>query len=452
MFKPRLLALGLSLTALLPLPASAQSKISLIRDAEIENTLRLYATPIFLSAGLVPEDVKLHIVSDPRLNAFVAGGQRMFLHTGLLIRADHPGQVIGVMAHETGHIAGGHLARAYEALRNANAQAIVTTLLALGAGLAAGRPDAALMGVQAAQGMAMAGLMSYSRGQEAAADQAGVTFLEDNGYSARGLMEFFDIIRVEEQKYGGNGSLYLRSHPLNEERITFVAAHLKTSKYTNAKLSAELIDRHERMRAKLIGFLMPPKRVLEVYYPDEKTKYARYARAIAYYRMANLTAALPLIDGLIAELPNDPYFHELRGQTLFDNGRMAESLPSYTKAVQLAPEEPLLQAEIARVQIELNNQALLPEAIEHLKESVARDDEEPGPWRLLAIAYGRLGDMGNSSLYLAESALRRGAAREAQVQAKRAQGVLTYGSPGWLRAQDIERTATDELRKSRDRR
>ena len=149
MFKSRLLALGLSLTALLPLPASAQSKISIIRDAEIENTLRIYGTPIFLSAGLVPEDVRLHIVSDARLNAFVAGGQRMFLHTGLLVRAEHPGQVIGVMAHETGHIAGGHLARAYEALRNANAQAIVTTLLALGAGLAAGRPDEEVLPGQA---------------------------------------------------------------------------------------------------------------------------------------------------------------------------------------------------------------------------------------------------------------------------------------------------------------
>ncbi|MEZ5647872.1 MAG: M48 family metalloprotease [Alphaproteobacteria bacterium] len=446
------MALGLSLTILIPFQANAQGKISIIRDAEIENTLRVYATPIFISAGLVPEDVRLHIVSDPRLNAFVAGGQRMFLHTGLLMRADNPSQVIGVMAHETGHIAGGHLARAYEALRNANAQAIVSSLLAIGVGVAAGRPDAAMAGVQVGQGMAIASLMSYSRGQEASADQAGVSFLEQNGLSARGLMEFFDILRTEEQKYGGNGSLYLRSHPLTEERISFVAAHLKTSRYTDAKLAPDLIDRHERMRAKLAGFLYPPKRVLESYYPDEKTLYARYARAIAYYRLANLTAALPLIDGLIAELPNDPYFHELRGQMLFDNGRIAESLPSYQKAVQLAPDEPLLQSEIARVQIELNNQALLPEAIEHLKESVARDDEEPGPWRLLAIAYGRLGDMGNSSLGLAESALRRGNAREAQLQAKRAQGVLAYGSPGWLRAQDIERAASDEIRKTRDRR
>jgi predicted Zn-dependent protease len=430
------------------LAAPAWANVSLIRDAEIENTIRVWATPIFDAAGLVPEDVEIHLVNDRRLNAFVAGGQHLFLNTGLLIRSEHAGQVIGVIAHETGHIAGGHLARLQDALRNATAQNILAMVLAAGAGVASGRGDVAIATLGAGSNYAQKMLLRYTRTQESSADQGAVNYLDRNGESSRGLLEFFKIVQDEEKKFVGNQNPYLRTHPLTTERVDFVRNHVASSEFSDAPLPPEYDVMHRRMRAKLIGFLEDPQRVREVYYPTPDTLEARYAWAIAAYREADLEQALPMVDTLIAELPEDPYFYELRGQMLFENRRAEEALPAYQEAVRLKPDSGLLRMALAQVQLELNRRDLAEDAVAHLNEAIRSEPHSGFAWRLLAIAHGRTGDRGNLALALAEQAMLQGKPKEALGQAERAQNFLAGGSPGWLRAEDIVHNAKNELKRN----
>ncbi len=418
---------------------SAQARgISLVRDAEIENSIRVWSAPIFDGAGLVPEDVRIHLVRDPRLNAFVAGGQRIFIHTGLLIRSEHAGQVIGVIAHEAGHISGGHLARLQEALRNATAQSIIGMVLAGAAGIASGRGDVAAAGMSAGTQMAQRTFLAYSRTQESAADQAAVQFLDYAGVSSRGLLEFFAILKAQERNYSAGGNPYLRTHPMSADRTSFVRSHVAKSRFSDAALPPEFAVQHLRMRAKLIGFLQKPNIVLNNSYPPEnQSMESRYARTIALYRLGQLDQAVPMVDQLIAEHPEDPFFYELKGQMLFENGRTAEAVAPYEEAVRLFPWSGLLRMGLAQAMIESNDPELTPPAVAHLNEAVRYEPGASLPWRLLAIAYGRSGDRGNLTLALAEQALREGRVPDAIGQATRASDLLPYGSPGWLRAQDI---------------
>jgi predicted Zn-dependent protease len=441
--------LGALCYAFVPAPAQA---ISLIRDAEIENTIRVWATPLFEAAGLVPEDVRIILVNDRRLNAFVAGGQNLFLNTGLLLRSEHAGQVVGVIAHETGHIAGGHLARMPEAIKNATAMAILSLLLGAAAGVAAGRPDAAVAGMAGGMTAAERNFLAYTRGQEAAADQAGVTFLEQNGISSRGLMEFFDILAGQELMVTARQDPYVRTHPLTKERVEFVRNFVATSKYSNAPLPPEWVVMHKRMKAKLFGFIEPTSRTLTTYKENDPSVEARYARAVALYRKPDVPQALATIDGLIREFPNDPFFHELRGQTLFENGRAAEALPSYEKAVQLLPRSGLLRIDLARVQLEFNQPDMDRKAVANLNEALRQENENAMAWRQLAIAEGRIGNIGMAALALAEEAMLRGDYRVAIGQAQRAERLLPAGSPPHLRVQDLQAQARRELAKQREQR
>ncbi|MCK6451332.1 MAG: M48 family metalloprotease [Alphaproteobacteria bacterium] len=445
----RSVALAMSLTgalasAVAPAPAHA---IALIRDAEIENTIRVWATPLFEAAGLVPDDVRIILVNDRRINAFVAGGQNLFLNTGLLLRADHAGQVIGVIAHETGHIAGGHLARLQDALKGATATAILSLLAGIAAGVAAGRPDVAVAGVGAGMTAAERNLLSYTRTQEASADQAGVNFMEQNGISSKGLYEFFQILSGQELMVTSRQDPYVRTHPLTKERMEFVKNWVASSRYSDAPLPPEWVVMHKRMRAKLFGFIEPTQRTLTVYKEDDRSVEARYARAVALYRKPDLPKALATIDGLIREQPDDPFFWELKGQTLFENGRAAEALPAYEKAVQLLPKSGLIRIDLARAQIELNRPELDKSAIAHLNEALRQENENPMAWRQLAIAQGRTGNIGMAALALAEEALLRGDYRVALGQAQRAERLLAVGSPPYLRVQDLQQQARQEMAK-----
>ncbi len=251
--------------AFLTAPSMPAAGLSLIRDAEIEHSIRVWSTPVFDAAGLVADDVRIFLINDPRINAFVAGGQQLFLNTGLLIRSQHPGQVIGVIAHEAGHIAGGHLARRHEALRKASTEAIIATLLGAAAGIAAGRADVGIAGIGAGQTYAQRKLLAYSRTQEAAADQAALRYLDANGISARGLIEFLGIVGAEERKVTRVKTPYLRSHPLTQERMQMIRAHVASSPYSDNALPAEYDIQLRRMRGKIIGFMKPPDQVFKIY-------------------------------------------------------------------------------------------------------------------------------------------------------------------------------------------
>lgn len=414
----RLLAAGCFVLTVLSGPTSANA-ISFIRDTEIENTIRVFSAPIFKAAGLDIADVQIHIVNDPTLNAFVAAGQRLFINTGLLMRAEHAGQVIGVIAHEAGHISGGHLVRLHESLRGSTAKAVLTTLFG---GVAA----------------------SYTRSMEQSADQAAVTYLDEAGYSGRGLAEFLGTLSKQEALLTGSQDIYLRSHPLTRNRIKFMDDHVSTSEFSDTPLPADVQEAHDRMRAKLKGFINPPARTLREYKADDPSFSARYARAIAYKGLHEIDTSLALIDGLIAEYPNDPFLYELKGDVLQDAGRVAESISPYEKALEYLPWAALIRVNLAQSQLEAKDLDLGDAALENLLQAVRYEPEMPFLWRLLSTAYARGGDQANVMLALAEEALLTGNNSEAQQRATRALEMLPVGSAGARRAEDIQNAVKNE--------
>ena len=422
-------------------PVRAQERVSLIRDTEVEAIIRTYGTPLWRAAGLEPSSVRVILVKDDRLNAFVAGGQNLFLNTGLLIKADSAGQVIGVMAHEAGHMAGGHLARMPEVIRNAMITSLIAMALSMGAGVgtrAGGNVGAGSVGIGAS--LAERNLFSFTRSQEQAADQAGVGYLEQLGMSARGLMQFMEQIQHQEVLSAVRQDPYLRTHPLTSERIEFLRNQVAQSRYSNVPVAPELEALQRRMRVKLSAFIDPPGKTLDVWAKGDSVE-ARYARAIAWYRIPDLKKALPEIDGLIRDFPKDPYFHELRGQMLFENGRIAEALPSYKEAVTLKPDAALIRIDYAHAQLETGDPALVPDAEANLNTAVRTEPELPELWRQLGVAYGRGGQLGMAAMALAEQALLEGRRFDARDQARRAMRLLPTGSPGWIKAQDVETQA-----------
>ncbi|HTI85999.1 MAG TPA: M48 family metalloprotease [Alphaproteobacteria bacterium] len=419
----------------------------MIRDAEVENIIRTYATPVFEAAGLNAKDVDIYLIDDPVLNSFVAGGMNIFVHTGLIIKSKTPNQLIGVLAHETGHIADGHIARFTAHMEDLSKAALIAAILGT-AGAVAGGGNAAMGGVLGSQAAAQNALMSYSRTQESAADQAALSFLDRAHESARGLSEFFHYLEGEELLSSTRQDEYLRTHPLTQDRIQAVDAHVARSPYSNVKDSPELMDLHQRMVAKLFAFLNAPSTTLVKYPESDKSIYARYARAIAYYKIPDLAHALPLIDGLIADEPNNPYFYELKGQMLFENARSAEAVAPYQKAVSLLPDAPLLRIELAQVLLERNDPKLVKPAIDNLQMATRRETTNAFAWDQLAIGYGRDGQYGMSALASAEASMARNDKRGARTYVARAEKDLPRGSPGWLRAQDIK----DAARPTRDER
>lgn len=415
-----------------------------IRDGETEALIRSYASPLFRVAGLDPGLVRIMLLRDRAINAFVATGNRMLIHTGLIQQVGSAGELIGVMAHETGHVSGGHLARLPEQMQ----QALITAIAGMLAGAAAG----ALGGGSAGIGVAMGGqalaernLYSFTRAQENAADQAALVFLERNGWSARGLLRLFERLRDQELLSPDRQDPYLRTHPLTRERMEAVRAHLARSRYTDAPLPAGFESGLAMVRAKLDGFLDPPQSVVRRYPASDKDAPARYARAIAMHRSGHTGPALDLVDGLLAEDPRNPWLYELKGQVLFEGQRAREAIGPYREATRLVPDEPTLHLELGRVMIETGDTALLRPAVQELEVSVRLDPENPFAWRQLGIARGRLGEEGQASLALAEEAMLRGDIRAARAQAARAVATLPPG-PARLRAQDIQNAVRRENR------
>jgi predicted Zn-dependent protease len=432
----RVLCVVLVLGLVHPRPARADD-ISMLRDAEIETIIRTYGTPIWNAAGLDPAAVHVYLVADPALNSFVAGGQNLFMNSGTILRSASPNQIIGIIAHETGHIAGGHIARSEEAMRDATIQAIIA--MVVGAAAAVATKDGGVGGavIAGGQGVAERSFMQFSIGQEASADQAGLRFLDRTCQSARGLLQFFEILQQEELLSAAHQDPYLRTHPLTAQRVDYVREHVRNNRCSDSKDSPELLAMHERMKAKLVAFLQPPEKTLATFKPEDTSVPARYARAIAHYRIPDLKNALPEIDALIRDYPKDPYFQELKGQMLFENGRIAEAIGPYDEAVRLKPDNSLLRIELAHAQLETNDPALVPKALAHLNEAVRFEDRNPESWSYLAIAYGREKNMGMMALASAEQGIAEGDLDFARQQAARAIKLLPPG-PAKQRAIDLQ--------------
>jgi predicted Zn-dependent protease len=429
------LVLGATL-ALLPCGPAHAAGISLIRDAEIEATLQQMAGPLLDAAGLGRDSVRIYIVNDNQLNAFVAGGMNLFLNTGMIMRTENAGQLAGVMAHEMGHIAGGHLSRVAGAQKRAAAEMILATVLGAAAMVAAPPLGAAI--ITGGQTYAQNNLMRFSRGQEQAADQAGVGFLERSGISAAGLAQFFHVLENQNVLAVSRMSPYLQTHPLTRDRIQFVENQVAAEGGRFPESPPAWESAHGRMVVKLQAFLLNPRDVLQRYERDD-TLLGRYARTIALYRLPDLPAALEGVDALIAEYPDDPYFHELKGQMLFENGHIEEAIAPYRKAVELRPDSPLLRVGLAQALIESGAPQANAEAVADLEEAVAREPTNAGAWRLLGIAQGRSGLEGVSNLSLAEYALLIGKQDDARLYARRAEAKMDPSNPAWLRLQDVLR-------------
>ena len=423
-----------------------QTAPSFIRDAEIEHTLRAYARPLFKAAGLNSEDVEIYVINSGDLNAFVAGGQRLFIFRGLIERVETPGQLKGVIAHETGHIAGGHLARTQDALKNANIKSIVGMLLGLAA-VAAGGAGAGAAVVIGSQDAAAKSFLQYSRTQESSADQAAITYLDRTGQSGRGMVEFLKIIGKDEYQPQTTISSYYRSHPVSSERVSALSQRVEASPYKDMPSSENDVIELKRMQAKLFGFTRPLAKTLKKYPVSDNSLEARYARAIGFFRYPDMNNALKEIDSLLAEDPTDPYFHELKGQALYENGDIFGAVPSLETAVYLAPEEPLLLTLYGTILNATGDVSNAEKAIVVLNDSLAFDPNDANTWDQLALAYSRTGDTGMLSLASAERYLLQGNLQKAIFHAKRSQDFFNVGSPSYLRLEDIITISNQASRK-----
>ncbi len=421
--------------ALAPGAADA-APLRLVRDAEIEHAIRLYSTAVFEAAGLDPLAVNVYLVQDKRINAFVAGGMNLFINTGLIMKAENAGELIGVIAHETGHIAGGHLARTSEALRGARGLALLSLILGA-AVIAAGGGEAGVGAIVGGTGVAERTLLSYSRAQENAADQAGMRYLDVAGQSAEGMLSFIGKLADQELLSPTQQDPYLRTHPLTRDRIAAVRRHVETSAQTGKPLPESYEILFDRVRAKLTGFLEPPATTRRRYPASDASLPARYARALALYREADVAGAVAAIDALLDEAPDDPFFLELKGQVYFENGDAALAVPEYRRSVALLPDEPLLRLGLAQALLDTGDTAVVDEAIATLEAIVRRDRDYPATWQLLGQAYGRAGRDAESALAAAESAFLFDRRADARHFAERALKGLEPGSPNWLHAQDI---------------
>jgi predicted Zn-dependent protease len=428
---------------------SGMPRLTLIRDAETETMLRTFANPLFRAAGVDPNLVRIILIQDSAINSFVSTGNLMFINTGLLMKAESALELVGVIAHETGHIAGGHLTKLPEVMREAMIESIAAMLVGVAAGVA-GRDSGSGAGSGgvgvgvAGQQMAQRNLLSFTRGMERSADQGAMTFLDANHWSAEGLLDLFKLLEGQEALMTGQDP-YLLTHPLTKDRIEFVANHVAHSPYAPNSLPPTFEPMFQMVKAKLQGFLAPSSETLRLVRETDRSAPARYARAIALYRLGHLAEALPMIDQLIAEQPGNPWLLELKGQVLFENGRVRESIAPYQSAIRLAPEQPLIHIALGQAMVETGDPLLLRPAVQQLQSALDRDHDAAQGWRELATAWGKLGNAGEANLALAEEAMVVGDIATARMLASRAQTQLPPG-PAKLRALDISNAVKKENR------
>lgn len=443
----RIFILTLAAALLLTQTASAHAA-NLIRDAEIEALLSDYATPIFRAAALGSQNINIHIVGDKTFNAFVIDGQNMFIHVGAITKSETPNQLIGVIAHEAGHIAGGHLARLKVQMSRMESAALIMNLIGIGAmiggAVSGGGNDVGEAGAAVLFGgtsIIQRSILSYRRAEESAADQAAVSYLNRTKQSVQGMLETFR--HFADQSLGSVNFIdpYIQSHPMPQDRIAQLRDLAERSAYYNAKDPPQLQFRHDMVRAKLEAFTNKNNAayVMRKYPETDRTLPARYARAITRYFAAGVDGAMKDLDALLAEQPNNPYFHELKGQFLLESGKAAAAIPPLQKAVSLAPSAGLMRVMLGQALIATNDPALVKDAIGQLQKALTKEKQSVVGYRQLAIAYGRLNRIPEAQLASAQGFLFEGNADFAKVHAERAIRAFPEGSPNWVKANDIIR-------------
>lgn len=411
---------------------------TIIRDTEIENYLTEWFTPIFEANGMRPSQVNVVLVQSNEVNAFVAGGANIFFYTGLIELTDDPGELIGVMAHELGHITGGHLIRGREALEKASYESILGAILGLGAAVASGDAGAAAAGSSAGSHLAQRRFLSTARTYESSADQAAINSMRKAGLDPKGLLTFIEKLEGQELLPASQQSEYMRTHPLTRDRVDTMRAAVEKNESNKPNISSSWRDQHQRMKAKLLGFIHP-EQVEWRYDMSDQSIPALYARSIAAYRQNNIDQALNVVEKLISKEPNNPYFHELKGQMLVEFGRVEEGMASYERALKKLPRNGLVRMALGQAQISSagNDRKQLEMAITNLKRALQSEPRSTRIHRLLATAYGRLGQKEIAQLHLAEEALLQGRFSEAERRVRGAMETIENGSPDFIRAQDV---------------
>lgn len=426
----RFATMMLVMAALLLAPVSARAAgMQIIRDDEIEETLKIFARPIFEQAGLSPSTVRIIMIQDPTLNAFVAGGQNIFFHTGLLMQVKNPAELVGVIAHESGHIASGHLARARIEADNLTAQAWLAQILGFAVAIGAKSGDAAMAAASASQSIAMRTMLRHSRIQEGAADQSGVRFLQDAGLPVEGFMTFMEQLASQELLPESQQSEYVRTHPISQDRVDFLR-NIVDSTPARGQTPAGWDARLKRMQAKLEAYFLPDRALMK----RGTDTTSRYAQTIAYYRKGEFPKALALADGIIADEPNNPYFYEIKGQMLFESGKVAPALSAYAKAAELAPKAGLIAAAYGHALLEAGK---LDDAVRQLQRALQLEPKQSMTHQFLGMAYGRQGKEGLSRLHLAERSLLQGKFKSARTEANLALNALPKTGASRQRALDI---------------
>ena len=431
-------------------PVAAQS---VLRDAETEALLNDMAAPLVEAAGLAPGNVDIVLINDSSINAFVAGGQAIYLHSGLLNAADTANEVQGVIAHELGHITGGHIVRFSEGTSAATNISILSLLLGVGAALA-GAGEAGIGIIQAGQRAAIGKFLAFSRVQEASADAAGAEYLSLAGISGRGSLTFFGKLQSLEFRYGisqDDDAAFTRTHPLSGDRIARLRETYIRDPAWDAPDDPAIQARFVRAKAKLYGYLAEPERVLSTYPEYDTSVPARYARAYAYHKSALIDQALEEADALLASDPEDPYFLELKGQVLLESGQPEGALPYLRKATEISRNQPLIASMFGHALIATEDRSRFDEAERVLRAAVARDRLNPFAWYQLGVVYAARGDMPRARLASAEQQVMRRNYPAALRSARAAEAGLEPGTPDWIRAQDIALQARAELEQIRDR-
>ena len=433
----------------LGLHAPLAQAAALIQDAEIEDTLHRFEAPIIAQAGLNAGAVRIFIINDPAINAFVAGGANIFVHTGLMLATKDAGMLVGVLAHETGHIAGGHLIRGKEMASGANMGLLIATVLGAAAAIGGGG-QAAMGAMTAGQSIAQRSMMSFSRTQESSADQAALRFLDGAQISAEGMLEMFETLRQKEARQFGTIDPYALTHPLTQDRITHIRSHVMQSVIPKDAMPADFAMRHARLVAKLYGFMEAPEYTLATYPTSDPSLPAHMARAVAYFRQPNLPKAVAELDAAQKLSPHDAFLLNLRGQIMIESGKVKEAVDANAEAVKLMPNQAALQTDYAKALLALEDPKRVTEAMQALERSTAIDPDHAEAWDLLAIAYGKLGRTDRALVAQAEGALLRNRPQQALSFLKQAKKTLPPNTPIALRADDLRDQAEEQKKAMHD--
>ena len=445
----RLIVAFFTLSALAVQPVAAQS---ILRDAETEALFKDMVAPLVAVSELDAKDVEVVLIGDNQINAFVAGGQRIYFYSGTLAAADSANEIQGIMAHELGHITGGHIIRFDEGIKTATGITILSLILGAAA-IAAGAGDAGAGILAAGQQAATGKFLAFSRVQERSADSAGARYLGAAGITGKGSIDFFKKLQNYEFRLGiPQEDSYGRTHPLSGERVTLLRDVYEADPAWNKPPDAEIEARFQRVKAKLLGFTGEPKATLRKYPESDQSVPGRYARAYAWHKSAYPDRALYEVNNLLKDAPNDPYFLELQGQILLESGKPDEALVSLRKAVRLTNNQPLIASLFGHALIATEDKTHFEEATQVLKSAVAKDNQNPFAWYQLGVVYSQQGDTARAQLATAESSLLQrnygSAIRSSQI----AMAGIKENTPDWIRAQDISLIAKSEFERDNKRR